>query len=151
MGFFTRTKTISGQGWTFDKNSGRLTINGDMGDAFDFSDSIDKSRGKVRSIVALKGARVRNGLRLFSDMKNLISADLTELDVSECNIMYEMFAGCESLTTLDLSTWDVSNVEIMAWMFRLCSSLEELDLTSIDVSNVKNLSEKQNQIRKCLQ
>lgn len=77
MGLFTRT---SGQGWSFDKKSGRLTISGDMGDGKDFFSESDSIRKKVYSVAALKGARIRNARKLFSGMCNLTTADLAELD-----------------------------------------------------------------------
>ncbi len=123
MGLFAKT---SGQGWSFDKKSGRLTISGDMGDASDFLDPFDNIRKKVRSIVSLKGASVNNGYNLFSNMENLVTADLSELDVSQCESMHEMFNCCKSLTSLDLSTWNTSNVKSMSWMFQYCNNLESV-------------------------
>lgn len=137
MGFFTKT---SGQGWSFDKSSGRLTISGDTGNALEFSDSMDKIRRKVRSVVAIKGARVRSIWRTFSGMKNLITADLTELDISECRSMFDMFSGCESLISLDLSTWDVSNANDLSYMFNFCRKLRTLNLGGWDTHNVINMS-----------
>ena len=114
---------FSSEGWYFDGESGRLTISGDLGeDKNPFKALADK----VRSVTALKGARVRNGSNLFCDMKNLARADLSELDVSECKDLYYMFSHCESLVSLDLSTWDIKNAESMRGLFSYCEILESI-------------------------
>ena len=123
MGLFSKTR---GQGWSFDRRSGRLTISGDMGDADDFFDEFDNIREKVRSVAALPGASIRNGGGLFKFMSSLSDVDLAELDVSKCTDMSFMFYCCHALTSLDLSTWDVANVENMGFMFAECSRLESI-------------------------
>ena len=65
-GLFAKT---SGEGWSFDDQNGRLTISGllktDKGNPFA---GIKK---RVCSVVALKGARIKDGSYLFSEMRNL--------------------------------------------------------------------------------
>ncbi len=134
MALFPKT---SGEGWSFDKRTGQLTLSGEL----DFLVSKDfEALGKrVRSVVALKGARTTRGFDLFKNLKNLETADLRELDVSECDSLHMMFLGCSSLVSLDLSTWDVGKVESMWYMFAGCSSLVSLDLSSWDVRKVKEM------------
>ncbi|MBQ2680073.1 MAG: BspA family leucine-rich repeat surface protein [Firmicutes bacterium] len=134
MGLFSKT---SGKGWSFDKKSGRLTINGDLGNVYK---PFEKIADKVTSVAALKGSRIINGKDLFMDMDKLVSADLAELDVSVCEDMSYMFLRCASLASLDLNTWNVSQVKTMADMFHSCRSLSSLDLTNWDISNVENMS-----------
>ena len=136
MGLFTKTKT-SGEGWSFDKSSGRLTISGELPDDEKFEFEILKK--KVRSIVALEGAKIKSGFGLFSYMSNLVSADLSKLDVSECDSMTWMFQGCSALRELDASTWDTTNVRAMNGMFEHCWQLEQIK-TGIgwDLSNLED-------------
>ena len=135
MGLFTKT---SGEGWSLDTSSGRLTISGDLGNALYPFEKIAK---KVHSVVALKGARVSKGSNLFSDMKNLAEADLSELDTSACESFKYMFYGCRSLTSLDLSTWDTANVKSMGNMFFRCSSLVSLDLSKWNLQSTEDMGE----------
>ena len=133
MGLFTKT---SGRGWSLDKGSGRLTINGELGDVYQPFEKIAKM---VRSVVALDGARVRDGRGLFSHMKKLESADLSKLDVSECTDLSWMFYECKSLTSIDVTGWDTSSVRDMSYMFSSCKSLVSVDLASLDLSSVETL------------
>ncbi len=133
MGLFTKTR---GEGWSFDKKTGTLTISGDLPY---YGMPFGKIANKVVSVVALKGARVRDGLFLFKDMKQLMKADLAELDVSKCDNLYGMFYGCSMLSSLDLKTWDTASVKSMVLMFNDCSGLKELDLSSFNVANVEDL------------
>ena len=134
MGLFTKT---SGTGWSLDKGSGRLTINGKLDDVYRPFEKIAKM---VRSVVALDGARVRDGRWLFSDMKKLESADLSKLDVSMCTNMHDMFYECKSLTALNLTGWKTAKVTDMSSMFQHCESLTSIDVTGWDTSSVRDMS-----------
>ena len=114
---------FSGDGWIFNPGNGRLTINGDLGRRWK---PFFRIKEKVRTVVALKGARAGNGSCLFSLMKNLTSADLSELDVSACESMESMFANCELLSSVDLTAWDITNVKYMQWMFDDCKNLKSI-------------------------
>ena len=133
MGLFTKT---SGEGWSLDKESGRLTISGDLGTVFN---PFEKIRKMVRSVVALEGARTKKAEHLFSNMKNLKSADLSKLDVSECTDLSWMFYECKSLTSIDVTGWDTGSVRDMNHMFSSCKSLVSVDLASLDLSSVETL------------
>ena len=129
------SKTIEGNGWSFDKKTGRLTINGTLDNRHGIFESIAK---KVISIEARPGAKAKYGYGLFSDMENLREANLAYLDVSDCKDMTFMFKDCSFLSRIDLKTWKISKVESIAWLFSGCSSLKEVDLSSWDVSSVKD-------------
>ena len=135
MGLFS--KTIEGNGWSFDKQTGKLTISGELGDVFNPFKGFAK---KVLSVEALPGARTSECFYLFSEMENLREADLAELDVSECTDMTYAFHNCRSLTRICLSKWNTSKAEKMSSVFSGCRSLKEADLSSWDVSNVKDFS-----------
>ncbi|MBQ3577504.1 MAG: SEL1-like repeat protein [Firmicutes bacterium] len=134
MGLFSRT--IEGDGWSFDKKTGKLTINGELG-----QDPFKDIKSRVLSVEALPGARITNGFFLFSHMENLKKADLAELDVSDCDTMDSMFLSCRSLTRIDLKAWKVSKTKDMSWLFCKCGSLKEVDLSSWDVSGVEDFND----------
>ncbi|MBR3394241.1 MAG: BspA family leucine-rich repeat surface protein, partial [Firmicutes bacterium] len=112
--------------WSYDSKTYRLTISGDLGQYNYHHKPFKDFQHDVRSIVALKGARIWDGSDLFAGMICLCEADLTELDVSSCKSMSGMFSGCISLTSLDLSTWDISNVYSMRAMFKDCYELKSI-------------------------
>ena len=126
---------VEGKGWSFDRNSGRLTLNGDLGNVYR---PFKEFENEVRSVEALNGSRIKDGSFLFSDMKNLVKAELAELDVSECEDISYMFSKCESLTSLDLNSWNVANVKKMSNMFSNCKSLASLNISSWEVSIIKD-------------
>ncbi len=132
MGLFS--KTIEGRGWSLDKKSGALTISGE---AYGFE--VSKIKAPVRSVTALPGSSTRYGSTMFSDMKDLAAAELSELDVSGSDSLFMMFKGCQSLTDLDLTHWNVENIKDAGYMFDGCCALKHLDLSPWNVSNIKNL------------
>ena len=106
-----------------------------------------------------------SGSNLFSNLTNVTSIDLSNLDTSGIagmNGMFEndkvltnivfgdnfntsnatnmtaMFRGCNNLTELDLRMFDTSNVRNMGNMFLNCTKLESLDLSSFDTSSITN-------------
>lgn len=121
MALFAKT---SGEGWSFDKKTGQLTLTGELPVSAD--DAFHALGKRIRSIVALKGARVIYGYWLFAHLENLTVADLAELDVTACEGMGGMFQGCSSLTTVDLSGWDIRKVKSMSNMFDCCRKLESI-------------------------
>mgnify|MGYP000731844373 CR=1 FL=1 len=107
-----------------------------------------------------------SGSNLFSNLTNVTSIDLSNLDTSGIagmNGMFEndkvltnivfgdnfntsnatnmtaMFRGCNNLTELDLRMFDTSNVRNMGNMFLNCTKLESLDLSMFDTSNVMDM------------
>ena len=106
-----------------------------------------------------------SGSNLFSNLTNVTSIDLSNLDTSGIagmNGMFEndkvltnivfgdnfntsnatnmtaMFRECNNLTELDLRMFDTSNVRNMGSMFLNCTKLESLDLSSFDTSSITN-------------
>ena len=107
-----------------------------------------------------------SGSNLFSNLTNVTSIDLSNLDTSGIagmNGMFEndkvltnivfgdnfntsnatnmtaMFRECNNLTELDLRMFDTSNVRNMGNMFLNCTKLESLDLSMFDTSNVMDM------------
>ena len=106
------------------------------------------------------------GSNLFSNLTNVTSIDLSNMDTSGMTNMSNMFSGntyltnitfgnnfntsnvtnmsgmfskSSSLTTLNLSMFDTSNVRNMGSMFLNCTKLESLDLSMFDTSNVMDM------------
>ena len=104
---------------------------------------------------------------LFSNLTNVTSIDLSNMDTSGMTNMSNMFSGntsltnitfgenfntsnvtnmnsmfqkCGGLTTLNLSMFDTSNVGNMSTMFLQCSSLTNLDLSNFDTSKVEYIN-----------
>ena len=79
--------------------------------------------------------------RMFRDLSNLISLDVSSFDTSKVTNMEAMFAGMPSLTTLNLSSFNTSQVTSMISMFVGMSRLTTLNLSNFDTSKVTNMEE----------
>ena len=77
--------------------------------------------------------------RMFRDLSNLISLDVSSFDTSQVTNMEAMFAGMSNLTSLNLSNFDTSKVTRMNSMFEGVSRLTTLDLSNFDTSQVTNM------------
>ena len=77
--------------------------------------------------------------RMFRDLSNLISLDVSNFDTSRVTNMEAMFAGMPNLTTLNLSNFDTSKVTRMNSMFEGMSRLTTLNLSNFDTSRVTNM------------
>ena len=96
-------------------------------------------QGSVKSVVVKSGVSATTCSRMFNNMTNCTTMDLSGLDTSNVTSMYRMFFGCSSLTTLDVSGFNTENVTNMQNMFSNCSSLTRLDVSSFDTSDVINM------------
>ena len=77
--------------------------------------------------------------RMFRDLSNLISLDVSSFDTSQVTNMEAMFAGMPNLTTLNLSNFNTSQVTSMISMFEGMSRLTTLNLSNFDTSRVTNM------------
>ena len=77
--------------------------------------------------------------RMFRDLSNLISLDVSSFDTSKATNMETMFSRMSNLTTLNLSNFDTSKVTRMNSMFEGMSRLTTLDLSNFDTSQVTNM------------
>ena len=107
-----------------------------------------------------------SGSNLFSNLTNVTSIDLSNMDTSGMTSMKDMFRkdtsltnitfgdnfntsnvtnmngvfwDCNSLTSIDLSNFNTSSVTDINNMFAECSSLTALDLSNFDTSNVTSM------------
>ena len=76
----------------------------------------------------------------FRDFTKLETIDLTHLDTSLVENMYQLFQSCRSLNSINISNLNTSNVTNMSFMFSECSGLETIDLTTLNTSNVTDMS-----------
>ena len=75
---------------------------------------------------------------LFSNLTNVTSIDLSNMDTSGVTSMKDMFRKDTSLTDIIFGdNFNTSNVTNMNGMFNNCSSLTSLDLSSFDTSSVQ--------------
>ncbi|MCJ1996770.1 BspA family leucine-rich repeat surface protein [Lactococcus piscium] len=131
--------------WTFDTESGILTINsGELGEYKTSpwrreTDNIDGNQIKKIIFTGPTTAPVYSG-SLFANLPNLTEiVNLPNLDTSKATNMDRMFLGCSSLKTIDLSNFNTSNVTNTEWMFQDCASLTELNLETFDTSKVTKI------------
>ena len=79
--------------------------------------------------------------KMFYNIANIGSLDLSVFDVNEVTSMKDMFKYCVNLTSLNLGNeFDTSNVIDMEGMFAYCNCLTSLDLgDNFDTSKVTNM------------
>lgn len=78
---------------------------------------------------------------LFSNFTALTAIyGLGNLNTSNVEDMYAMFAVCTKLTSLDVSGLNTANVKYMGSMFEECTSLTTLDLSNFNTANVTKMS-----------
>ena len=107
-----------------------------------------------------------SSFELFSNLTNVTSIDLSNMDTSGMTNMSNMFSdntsltnitfgdnfntanvinmsgmfkNCTILKTIDLSSFDTSNATIFASMFMNCQGLQNLDLKSFNTGNVTSM------------
>ena len=67
-----------------------------------------------------------NSANLFSEMSNLTSINMSNLDTGRMEDCMRMFRNCTKLTSLDTTDWDTSKVNSMNQMFSGCTGLAEI-------------------------
>ena len=81
-----------------------------------------------------------SGSNLFSNLTNVTSIDLSNMDTSGIVGMNGMFENDKALTNIVFGdNFNTSNATNMTAMFRGCNNLTELDLRMFDTSNVKSM------------
>ena len=75
---------------------------------------------------------------LFSNLTNVTSIDLSNMDTSGMTNMTNMFSDNASLTSITFGdNFNTSNVTSMNGMFNNCSNIETLDLSMFDTSSTQ--------------
>lgn len=75
----------------------------------------------------------------FCGFTELLSADLSGLDVSQVDNMDRLFWGDAELNELNVSGWDLSNCKSMVGAFASLNDMTSLDLSTWNMSNMSNI------------
>ena len=73
--------------------------------------------------------------RSLSDIENV-----NTIDVSNAEVLSDVFGACENLKALDLSRWNTENARTMSGMFSSCSNLESLDISNFRIKRNSDIS-----------
>lgn len=124
--------TVAGNG------SGKIIANPDSSRFMFTTDGSDSfsSCTAVNNLPLLDTSNVTTMNRMFRSC-NASTMDISGLDTSKCEDMYQMFGVCTKLTTRSFAHFDVSNVKDMGYMFYQCQKLKTIDFENWDVSNVE--------------
>ncbi|MBQ7724291.1 MAG: leucine-rich repeat protein, partial [Lachnospiraceae bacterium] len=82
------------------------------------------------SLVRSGNNRLRSINGMFEGCTSLQIADLSELDLSECEEAKEVFKGCSGVTEIYLDGADFRKTYTVSGMFEGCTALESADLTT---------------------
>lgn len=75
---------------------------------------------------------------LYVNCENLVSIDVSALDISNFEYIDSIFDSCTNLTSiLGLENWDTSHATGMSYIFAYCESLTSIDLSGWNTSNVE--------------
>ena len=77
---------------------------------------------------------------MFSCCFKLVSADLSEFDISKVTNFNNMFNNCKSLVSVKFGNYQVSNVKAISDMFYNCQKLVSLDLSTFNTSSVGEMN-----------
>ncbi|GEO57573.1 BspA family leucine-rich repeat surface protein [Companilactobacillus bobalius] len=129
--------------WDID-STGKLTVHAGqlaygMGNWKNYASSI-------KSVYVEDGVKVNNDFvtsngnnGVFSNLENVTTIDVTNLDVSAASTLGYMFSGDKKLTEIiGLEAWKTSKVTWLGSMFYDNNSLKSLDLSNFDTSHVNN-------------
>lgn len=76
----------------------------------------------------------------FYHMRNLKTIQgIENLNTSNAESMYGMFAGCTNLETIDVSKFNTAKVKHFYGMFAGCTNLKEIDVSNFDTSKAIDL------------
>jgi surface protein len=89
----------------------------------------------------LKNAKPDDIGGLFKNCESLKYVDgLSDLDVSNVSIIYEIFQGCKALENVDVSTWYAPKVTQLNSFATGLLTCKEIDLSSWDLTTVQYMS-----------
>ena len=75
----------------------------------------------------------------FQGLQNIIEADLSNFDASNCISMKSLFQGCINLQRVNFGNMNTSALEDMTSMFERCRNLISIDLSNFNTSKVKSI------------
>jgi len=77
---------------------------------------------------------------MFYECKKIISADLSNFDLSKVESIENMFSTCESLVYINLNNSNTNNIKDMKSLFAYCYSLKLVNFGNFDTSSVTDMS-----------
>ena len=110
--------------WVIDAE-GCLTIQGTGEYSDDWSAPWRNYRNNIKT-AKVNVTGIQHISSMFSYAENLVSVDLSGLDISQVTNMEYMFSGCSSLTELDLSNFNAEQVRYAYSMFDGCKNLRKI-------------------------
>lgn len=128
--------------WKID-SQGTLFIKPISGTSGALSDSFPWiNYGSEISAVDIEGRVImpKRGDRAFSNLCNVGSIDLSNVDFSSCSSLEGLFFGCTDLKKVNFGGNTLSSVTNMSNMFRNCSSLSSFDFKKITGEKVTDAS-----------
>ena len=106
------------------------------------------NKDSITSIEVSPGVKANvNSSNLFSNLPNVTSIDVSNLDTTGVTNMSHMFENDQSLTNIifkkesEETKWNTSDVTDMTAMFKNDTSLTTIDLTNFDLSSINHMDE----------
>ena len=106
------------------------------------STGIPVYKGTTATDIAFVGKKIYapvNSSKLFYQLSNLTTLDMSIFDTSNVTNMNYMFSNCSALTSLDVRGFNTSKVTDMSNMFYSCKSLTSLNISNFNTSKVTNM------------
>ena len=82
------------------------------------------------------GSQINSTEKMFINLTNIKSIDLSKFDSSKITNMNEMFRNCNKLEYINLNNFNTSSVINMNGTFRACESLKSLNLSGFVTNKV---------------
>ena len=96
---------------------------------------------ETNTIIMKFDTQITTCQKMFSELTNIKTIDLSNFDSSQVTDMSYMFKGCTNLEFINLTNIDTSSVKIMTGLFNNCKKLSSLDLSYFDTSSVTSISD----------
>jgi len=85
------------------------------------------------------GSKVIRTDEMFYGCENLVSVTLCDFNSDDLGVIRSMFGNCYKLETINFGKINTSNVTDMSFMFNNCNSLQYVNAALFDTSNVENM------------
>ena len=119
------------------KTPSKLTINGEIDEDYFGEHYLLKETNEIEITwdVQLEDCRY-----MFYYCNKIISADLSNFDLSKVENIESMFSNCESLVYVNLNNSNTKNIKNMDSLFDYCTSLNSVNFGNFDTSSVINMN-----------
>ena len=135
---FATSGTCGTCSWTID-NNGKLTIGAGTLKKIDYQEHPNwySYRSSIKSVYVNSGVKTNTScFALFQDCTNLVSADISNLNASNCKKFCYTFDGCSKLESVKWgSNIITTNTASFNHCFQYCGKLKSLDLSGCNTTN----------------